>query len=118
MRYFKINNHDFSMYVNKFQVTVLHNYKSVQNAAGNTVVKHVNSKRSFSVGIIPLDAEALETLLQVIKSFTVSISYLEPETNELVENVSCIIPTYSTEYYTIQDSKVMHKAFILQIKEL
>lgn len=118
MAYFKINNTDFSMYVNKLQVGTEHFYKSMTNAAGNTLVKYVNSKRTFEVGIIPLDDAAMKKLLTEVDKFNVSISYRDPETNALVENVNCIIPNHLVEYYTIQVGKVSYKAFSLQIKEL
>ncbi len=116
--YFKINNHDYSMYVNKLQVTKKHNYKEATTAAGNKVVKYINSKRKITVGIIPLDADAMATLLTDINSFQVSISYRDPETNTLVENVQCIIPTHAPEYFTIRADKVTYKALTLQIEEL
>lgn len=118
MAYFKINNTDFSTYVNKLQVGTEHFYKSMTNAAGNTLVKYVNSKRTFEVGIIPLDSTAMKNLLTEVDKFNVSISYRDPETNALVENVNCIIPNHLVEYYTIQVGKVSYKAFSLQIKEL
>ena len=118
MAYFKINNTDFSMYVNKLQVGTEHFYKSMTNAAGNTLVKYVNSKRTFEVGIIPLDDAAMKSLLTEVDKFNVSISYRDPETNALIENVNCIIPNHLVEYYTIQVGKVSYKAFSLQIKEL
>ena len=118
MAYFKINDHDYSMYVNKLKVTKQAVYKSATNAAGNTVVKLINTKRTFSVGIIPLDDAAMAALQADINSFQVRISYRDPETNELVENVKCIIPVNEADYYTIQHNKVMYNAFLLTITEL
>lgn len=118
MSYLKINDHDYSTYVNMLKVSRQHIYKSAQNAAGNTVVKYVNTKRHFTVGIIPLDAATMANLQADINAFKVSISYRDPETNELVNNVNCIIPVNEVEYYTIQADKVMYKAFLLTITEL
>ena len=118
MAYFKINGHDYSMYVNQLKIGNQVTYKSAVNAAGNTVVKYVATKRLFTVGIIPLDDSAMAALHKDINNFKVSISYREPSTNELVENVQCIIPLNEVEYYTIQADKVMYKAFLLTIKEL
>ena len=118
MAYFKINNHDYSMYVNQLKVSKDAVYKSATNAAGNTVVKYITTKRNFTVGIIPLDAAAMAALQADISAFQVSVSYRDPATNELVENVSCIIPINEVEYYTIQANKVMYKAFNITITEL
>lgn len=116
--FFKINNNDYSQYVNKLLIGKEHQYKSMTTAAGNTIVKYVNSKRSIEVGIIPLDGEAMKNLLADVNQFQVSISYRDPETNELAEGVNCIIPNHLVEYYTIQADGVSYKAFSLQIKEL
>lgn len=118
MAYFKINGHDYSQYVNSLKVSKQVIYKSAINAAGNTVVKYVNTKRNFIVGIIPLDAAAMTALQADLNSFKVSISYRDPDTNELIENVNCIIPVNEVEYYTIQADKVLYKAFLLTIVEL
>ena len=116
--YFKINNHDYSQYVNKLMIAREHNYRSLTTATGKTRVKYISSKRSIEVGIIPLNDAEMMNLLADVNGFQVSISYLNPETNELVENLDCIIPNHLIEYYTIQANKVMYKAFTLQIKEL
>ena len=118
MAYFKINGNDYSMYVNQLKVSRQHIYKSAANAAGNTVVKYVNSKRTFTVGIIPLDADVMANLQADINGFQVEISYRDPQTNELIENLKCIIPANEVEYYTIQADKVMYKAFLLVVQEL
>ena len=118
MSYFKINNNDYSMYVNQLKVDKQVIYKSATNAAGNTVVKYINTKRSFTVGIIPLDSTVMANLQNDISQFKVTISYRDPHTNDLVENVNCIIPINEVDYYTIQVNKVMYKAFTLTIQEL
>lgn len=116
--FFKINDKDYSMYVSKLMVGKEHFYKAMTTAAGNTIVKYVNSKRVIEVGIIPLDDTAMANILADIDQFQVSISYRDPETNTLIENLKCIIPNHIVEYYTIQDSNVRYKAFSIQIKEL
>lgn len=118
MDYFKINGKDYSMYVNKLIVDKVVNYNAQTNAAGNTVADYINRKRTIEVGIIPLDAAAMVSLQTAIDAFNVSISFLNPQTNSLEENVSCIITEDNIEYYTITDSKVMYKAFTLKFIEL
>lgn len=115
--YFAINGTDYSKYVNKLIVGREHFYKSMTTAAGNTLVKYINTKRVIEVGIIPLSGTAMSNLLRDVNEFQVSISYRDPLTNALVEDVQCIIPNNLVEYYTIQSGKVKYKAFSLQIME-
>lgn len=118
MAFFKLNGNDYSAYVNQLKVSNQVTYKSALNAAGNMVVKYIATKRIFTVGIIPLDSSVMANLHQDMNNFKVTVSYRDPTTNALVENVECIIPLNEVEYYTIQADKVMYKAFILTIKEL
>lgn len=118
MAYFKINGHDYSMYVSSLKVSKAALYKSAINAAGNTVVKYLNTKRTFTVGIIPLDSAAMASLQRDVSGFKVNISYRDPETNSLIEGVPCYIPVDDVEYYTVQAGNVMYKNFILTIIEL
>lgn len=118
MAYFKINNNDYSKYVNALNVETEHNYNAETNAAGDTVVDYINKKRVIEVGIIPLDNAAMASLKADIEQFNVSVSFLNPNTKTLETGVNCIIPNNKVEYYTIQNGKVMYKAFTLQFEEL
>lgn len=118
MAYFKINNTDFSQYVNKLKIKQKAVYKSLTNAAGNTVVDYVNTKREIEVGIIPLNAAALKNLLDAISGFSVTISFLNPHNNTLENGVNAIIPESNIEYYTIQADNVSVKTFTLKFIEL
>lgn len=120
MAYFKIGGTDFSMYVNELKITKDYVYKSQTNAAGDTVVdmSSINAKRTIEVGIIPLEDEAMKSLEDAISSFYVTLSFRNPKTGALEENVKCIIPSESVEYYTIQINKVSYKAFSLEFYEL
>lgn len=118
MAYFKINNVDYSMYVNELKINKNFVYNAQTNANGDTVVDLINSKREIEVGIIPLDNTVMAQLLNAIDGFSISISFRNPQTNELEENVACIIPSNGVEYYTIQADKVMYNAFSLKIIEL
>ena len=55
MAYFKIGDVDFSPYVNSLKVNKRAIYNSQVNAAGNSIVDYINSKRTIEVGIIPLN---------------------------------------------------------------
>lgn len=117
MAYFKINNIDFSQYVNKLKIGTKHNYKGKTNAAGNLMVKYINSKKIIEVGIIPLDDTAAQSLQKQINKFQVEIEYLEPETKAL-KKIKCIVPDNSVDYYTIQAGKKMLNAYSLKFTEL
>ena len=118
MAYFKIGDTDYSMYVNELKVDKKHDYNSQTNAAGNTVVDYINAKRTIDVGIIPLDSAAMMALQADIDAFDVSISFRNPITGALEENVHCIVPSNGVEYYTIQQDKVMFNAFSIKFTEL
>lgn len=118
MSFFKINNNDYSIYVNELNITNNHNYTSQTNAAGNTVVDYINSKRTIEVGIIPLDAEAMQALQADIDGVNVIIDFLNPKTNEIEVGVNCILPSNDASYYTIRSGKTQFKAFKLQFEEL
>ena len=116
MAYFKIGSTDFSNIVNELKVDNTSNYNSQTNAAGDTVVDYINTKRIIEVGIIPLDDTAMAELQTAINDFDVMISFRNPRTNQL-ETIFCIIPESGVEYYTIQANKVMYKAFKLKFIE-
>ncbi len=118
MAYFKIGANDYSMFVNALKIKDSANYNAQTNAAGNTVVDYINSKRIIEVGIIPLNSEVMKNLKTDIKKFNVSLSFLNPDTEQLESNVNCIIPESEVEYYTIQVDNVMYKAFTLSFEEL
>lgn len=116
MAYFKIGKTDFSNIVNELKVDNTSNYNSQTNAAGDTVVDYINTKRIIEVGIIPLDDTTMAELQTAINDFNVMISFRNPRTNQL-ETTFCIIPESGVEYYTIQANKVMYKAFKLKFIE-
>lgn len=117
MAYLKIDNIDFSKYVSGLKVGKKSNYNAQTNAAGNTVVDYINCKRTITVNIIPVDDEAMKSLLAAISRFNVSLTYREPTSGNMVA-ISAIIPDSDVEYYTIQADKVMYKAFSLTFTEL
>ena len=118
MAYFKIGDNDYSSYVSELKVTDNVTYRAQTNAAGNTVVDKTNRKREIEVGIIPLNDTVMKQLLSDIEGFQVRISFRNPKTNTLLENLLCIIPEDTVEYYTIQVDKVSYKAFNLSFIEL
>lgn len=118
MAYFMINGVDYSMYVSELRITKSANYNAQTNAAGDTVVDYINHKRTIEVGIIPLNDTVMSSLQSAIDAFNVSISFRNPKTNQLENNVNCIIVSNDADYYTIQTNKVMYKEFTLKFTEL
>ena len=118
MAYLKINDKDFSPYVRGLTITKTNNYNSQTNAAGNTVVDYINRKRTFVVSFIYIDDETMQQLQEELNMFNVFISFRNPDTGVLEEDVNCIIPNTKIEYYTIQANKVLFKEFDLTFNEL
>ena len=118
MAYFKIGDTDFSMYVKGLKITKAAAYNAQTNAAGDTVVDYINTKRKIEVGIIPLGEMEMAEIQEAIDAFNVSISFRNPHTNTLEEGVNCIIPSSDVDYYTIQSNKVLYKACTLTFTEL
>ena len=118
MAYFKIGANDYSMYVNALDIDTNVKYNAQTNAAGNTVADYINEKRIIEVGIVPLNSEVMKNLKADIKNFNVSLSFLNPDTEQLETGVNCIIPSNKVEYYTIQADRVMYKALKLSFEEL
>lgn len=118
MTYLTVNGVDFSSYVNDLKVTNTHRYSALTNAAGNTVVDYQNNKRTLEVGIVAVDDTVMAQLQEVMNSFNVSVSFRNPQTNALEENVNCIIPANSVAYYTIRHDKVSYDSFVFNIQEL
>lgn len=118
MDFFKIDGVDYSWGVNQLNITKTANYNAQTNAAGNTVVDLINHKRTITVGFAPLYDFLMTDLQSAIDKFNVSISFLNPVTGALEENVNCIIPANGVEYYTIQDGKTMFNAFTIEFQEL
>lgn len=118
MAYFKIGEHDYSGIVNSLKINKSANYNAQTNAAGDTVVDLINHKRQIEVGIIPLSDASMAPLQNDLDAFNVFISFRNPKTNQLEENVNCIIPSNEIEYYTIQTNKVSYKGMTLRFTEL
>lgn len=117
MAYFKINNNDYSQYVNKLNVQTKHKYTARENASGTLLVKYITGKHTIQVGIIPLDSATLKQLMLDVNSFECDVTYLDPELDHL-NTIRCIIPTNSIEYYTIQAGNTSTKAFTFSCEEL
>ena len=118
MSYFKVNGIDFSSFVKELEVQREEIYNAQTNAAGDTVVDYINSKRTIEVGIITLGEDDASRLLNAVNSAVVSISFRNPLTKQLEENVNCLIKKKKVDYYTIQANKVLINEFSLKFEEL
>ena len=77
MEYFRINGIDFSPFVSSLKVNSEVNYNAQTNAAGNTVVDYINTKRKIEVGIIPMDNKKMMDLLFQLESFVMMICQID-----------------------------------------
>ena len=118
MAYFKIGGNDYSAFTNELKIETNVTYRAQTNAAGDTVVDNQKSKRTIEVGIIPLNSDVMKRLQADVAQFSVQLSFRDPLTGTLEEDVLCIIPTNQVEYYTIQANKVSFKACTLKFTEL
>jgi hypothetical protein len=118
MAYFKIDDIDFSSIVSELKVETNALYNAQTNAAGDTVVDYINKKRTIEVGIIHIDEVKMLELQNAIDAFNVSLTFLNPRTNTLEENVNCIISQNAVEYFTIQKDRKLFKASTLVFQEL
>ena len=117
MAYFKICDTDFSRLVRSINITKAHNYNAQTNAAGNTVVDYINTKRTIEVGFIYMNDSDMAALQAAVDSFAVTIAYRDPKTNAL-EVASCIAPEIEADYYTIQANRVLYNEFTVEFTEL
>lgn len=118
MEYFKINGHDYSKYVYQLGVETQHIYNGGTKASGRDWAVLRYTRRVLTVGIIPLDADIMEQLQHDLAKFSVNVSFRDPKTNALAENVKCIIPSYQNDYYNLAGQGKMYKGFVLTVKEL
>lgn len=118
MTYFKLNGVDYSAYVSGLTVSKSANYNSQTNARGDTLVDKLNDKRTLEVEIICLTDAIAAEILAATANLQVSVAYLDPETQSLMEGNGWILPSYKVQYYTIQNSKVLLKSFKLKFQEL
>lgn len=118
MAYFKIGDLDCSQYVKELKVKKSTNYNAQTNAAGNTVVDYINTKRQIEVTIVTIDEKDAQRILGSCAAFNVSISYRDPVNRALVLDVNCIIPDTDVDYYTIQTGRALLNEFKLKFTEL
>lgn len=118
MAFLKINGNDYSKYINILSIGIEHVYTGGTLSNGKDWAVYKRTKHTFTVGIIPLESSVMAQLEADISGFYATVSYRDPQTDALVEDIDCIIPVHDVEYYTIRADKVSYKAVTLIIKEL
>jgi hypothetical protein len=117
MEYIKLNEVDFSQYVSALKITKAANYTAQTNAAGNTVIDFINTKRSINVSFITLNSEVMQELQSIINNITVAVTFRNPATNT-IDTINCFIVGNEADYYTIQENEILYKPFNLTFTEL
>ena len=118
MEYLKINGNDYSAFVSGIKVATSAHYNAQTNTAGDTVIDYINSKRVISVSFIPMSDSNMIRVLADLGAFSVAVSFRNPRTNTIEENINCIAAKETIEYYTIQQNNVSYKAFTIDFTEL
>lgn len=116
MTYLKFNDTDVSSITSGLTVKYHHNYNAETNAAGDTRVDYINSKREIEVEFRPLNMTEMSNLQNLI-TFAVRLTYKDPVTTNLVSLMG-IVDEKKCEYYTIQENKVLYKKAKITFKEL
>ena len=117
-KYLQINNFDFSHYVSSLKITRKNLYNQQTNAAGDSVIDIINTKRIIEVGFTPItEPVMLATLCRLLDYVNFELTFLDPLDNELAQ-ANCLIDSHSIDYYTIQENKVINKPFTVTFTEL
>ena len=117
--YFKINNKDFSHMVSALKVgyETLVSDSSGRNAAGDTVIDVINKKVKLYVTFRHSTGEEMAELLETIKDYLVTATYLDP-VEKTLKSISTYTGTPEPEYYTIQANHTIYKPMSLNFIEL
>lgn len=118
MQFLMINGHDYSQYVNELSVDTHHVYKGGTRSNGREWATLQYTRSMLTVGIVPLDDDVMKRLQEDLSKFSITVSFRDPKTNALKNNVKCIVPTYHAEYYNLAGKGRMYKGFKFIIKEL
>jgi hypothetical protein len=88
---------------------------SGRNAAGDTVIDIINRKIKLYVSFRPMFSDDMVKLLNAMKDYVISVSFLDPKTNA-IQTITCYTGTPEPEYYNVSQS--LYKAFNLNFIEL
>lgn len=117
MTIFKIGSQDFSGLVSALKVgyETLVSDSSGRNAAGDTVLDVINTKRKIYVTLRHTTVAEMQSFLNAVAPFQVSISYLDPKTNSM-QTAQTYIGTPEPEYFNVSMS--LYKPLSLNFIEL
>lgn len=119
MAYLKINNIDYSQYVNKLSITAKQKYTARESANGDLLVKYITAKRNIQVGLRPLDASRAKGIISAISgaaSMEVKVDFLDPATDSLSTAI-CVVPANTVEYHSINSEGTLLKAVSFTCEE-
>jgi hypothetical protein len=117
MNYLKIDGVDYSHLVKTLTVSKAANYNSQVNAAGDTVIDYINSKKTVNVGFIPMSDSNMVSVLNALDRFNITLSYRDPRTNA-IDSLNTIAPNTEIDYYTINVNGVLYNEFSVEFIEL
>lgn len=119
MAYLKVNNTDFSHLVSGLKVgfETLVSDKSGRNAAGDTTIDVINNKIKVYTTLRHTTEAEMKSFLAAIADYVVSITFLNPKTNELT-TITAYTGTPEPEYFTIQPTHIIYKPMSLNFVEL
>lgn len=109
---------DISTYTKGLVVGKEYRYSAQTNAAGNTVIDLINAKRTIEATIIPVSTDTVAAIARQTENLVLSVSFLNPNTNLLEENVSCYIPSTNIGYLMLLPEKQLTNEFTLKFIEL
>lgn len=117
MAIFKIGSKDFSGLVTGLKVgyETLVSDNSGRNAAGDTVLDVINTKRKIYVTLRHTTFVEMQEFLAAVEPFQVTVTYLDPKTNAL-KTANTYIGTPEPEYYNV--SHTLYKPMSLNFIEL
>lgn len=117
MAYFMINGIDFSDCVCGLKITNNSTYNAQTNAAGNTVIDYINTKRTLEVSFIALDSFRMFELGMELYNLECDITYMDALEDCPME-MHAILPSKTIEYYSLSAGNKRVKAFTLTFTEL
>lgn len=117
--YLTINNKDFSSLVSGMKVgyETLVSDNSGRNAAGNIFLDVINRKTKIYLTLRHTTDVEMKGFLEAIKSYSVTVTYLNPETKTLT-TINAYTGTPEPEYYCIHTDGAIYKPLSINLIEL
>lgn len=115
----KIGNTDVSDMLSSIKVTytTLLSEDSGRNALGDNVVDVINRKVKITGTTPPMDQSQMSTLLQLLKPYVISVTYLDPEAG-IMKTISAYPSAPTPEYIWASDGGALYKPMELSFIEM